>query len=324
MKRSLRIVFYLCAWALLRDAAGACSLVKVTELPLIELGNHYAVMANVAGQPRPMIVDTGAATTLLGAKAVDDLNLKVDHSAPLPKPVLGIGQTSASVIYLNVIAPILGFGDLVFHNRSTVVASLDFGPVPETDAAGILGDDILSDYDVEFDFLDDKLTLYDEFACSDAFLPWTGAYFALPFEHRDTKIMVDIFLNGERTPAIVDTGNNVSFVSRMASALWGSLAHEMKKTRMRSTSPFNGGTSLPNQRYQFDEIRIGDDIFRDEYMKVIQVQLPGASANLGLDFWKHRKLWISYPNDLIFVSGMNAHPVLAYPVKPGTSSVAKN
>jgi hypothetical protein len=252
MKRSLRIALYLCAWASLRCDAGACSLVKVTELPLIELGNHYAVMANVAGQPRPMIVDTGAATTLLGAKAVDDLNLK------------------------------------------------------------------------EFDFLDDKLTLYDEFACSDAFLPWTGAYFALPFEHRDTKIMVDIFLNGERTPAIVDTGNNASFVSRMTPSLWGSLTHEMKKTRMRSMSPFNGGTSLPNQRYQFDEIRIGDDIFRDEYMKVIQVQMPGASANLGLDFWKQRKLWISYPNDLIFVSGIKANPVLAYPIKPGASSPAKN
>jgi hypothetical protein len=43
-----------------------------------------------------------------------------------------------------------------------------------------------------------------------------------------------------------------------------------------------------------------------------------------LDFWKQRKLWISYPNDLIFVSGIKANPVLAYPVKPGTSSVAKN
>jgi hypothetical protein len=323
MKLSLRIALYLCAWALLQGNAGACSLVKVAELPLIELGKHYAVMANVAGQPRPMIVDTGAATTLLGAKAVDDLNLKVDYSAPLPKPVLGIGQTSAALVYLNVIAPVLGFGDLVFHNRSTVVASLDFGAVPEADAAGILGDDILSDYDVEFDFLDNKLTLYDEFACSDAFLPWTGAYFALPFEHRDTKIMVDIFLNGERTPAIVDTGNNGSFVSRMAPALWGSLEHEMKKTRFHSTSPFNGGTSLPNQRYQFDEIRIGEDVYQNEYMKVIQVQLPGASANLGLDYWKQRKLWISYPNDLIFVSGINASPTLAYPVKANTSIAGK-
>ncbi|MEJ0051297.1 MAG: aspartyl protease family protein [Methylovirgula sp.] len=323
MKRSLRIALYLCAWALLRDNAGACSLVKVAELPLIELGNHYAVMANVAGQSRPMMVDTGAATTLLGAKAVDDLNLKVDYSAPLPKPVLGIGQTSAAVVYLNVIAPILGFGDLVFHNRSTVVASLDFGSMPEADAVGILGDDILSDYDVEFDFVDDKLTLYDEFACSDAFVPWTGAYFALPFEHRDTKIMVDIFLNGERTPAIVDTGNNSSFVSRMAPALWGALAHEMKKTHLHSMSPFNGGTSLPNQRYQFDEIRIGEDVYQNEYMKVIQVQLPGASANLGLDYWKRRKLWISYPNDLIFVSGMNASPALAYPVKVNTSIAGK-
>lgn len=322
MKRSLRRVLYFCAWALLQQDAGACSLVKVADLPMIELGTHYAVMANVAGQQRPMIVDTGSPSTLLSAKAADELNLKADPAAPEPKPVLGIGQTSG-VIYQNALTPILGFGDLVFHNRSMTVASLDFGPTPEADAIGILGDDILSGYDVEFDFPGDRLTLYDEFDCSDAFLPWTGAYFTLPFDHRNTKILIDIFLNGERTPAIVDTGNNASFVSRMAPVLWGSLAHEMKKTKFHSTSPFNGGTSLPNRRYQFEEIKIGDDIYTDEYLKVIEVQM-GAGANLGLDYWKQRKLWISYPNDLMFVSGMNASPTLVYPVKPSAASVAKN
>jgi hypothetical protein len=323
MKRLLHIAFFLCAWTSLRPDADACSLMKVADLPLIELGNHYAVMANVAGQPRPMIVDTGSQTTLISAKAADELKLKDDPNAALPRPVLGVGQTSA-VLYLNVIPPVLGFGDLVFHDRSTVVASLDFGPTPEADAVGILGDDILSAYDVEFDFLGDRLTLYDEFDCSDAFLPWTGrAYFTLPFDHRNAKISIDIFLNGERTPAIVDTGNNASFVSRMTPALWGALAHEMKKTRLKSVSPFNGGTSLPNQRYQFEEIRIGDDVYENEYMKIIQVQLPGVGANLGLDYWKQRKLWISYPNGLLFVSGMNASPTLAYSVKANASSATK-
>ncbi len=139
-----------------------------------------------------MIVDTGAATTLLGAKAADDLNLKVDPSAPPPKPVLGSGRPRRCFISTSS-PPVLGFGDLVFHNRSMVVASLDFGRSPEADAVGILGDDILSGYDVEFDFPDGRLTLYDEFACSDVFLPWTGAISPCPSIIATTKILVDIF-----------------------------------------------------------------------------------------------------------------------------------
>jgi hypothetical protein len=35
---------------------------------------------------------------------------------------------------------------------------------------------------------------------------------------------------------------------------------------------------------------------------------------LGLDFWKTRKVWISYRNALMFVSDGRAAMALAYPV----------
>ena len=71
MKLLLRSAFYICALALPWRQAHACSLVKIADLPMTELGTHYAVMANVAGQQRPMIVDTGSPQTLLSAKAAD-------------------------------------------------------------------------------------------------------------------------------------------------------------------------------------------------------------------------------------------------------------
>jgi hypothetical protein len=325
MTRSLCAAFSVCAWIFaLANAATACSLIKIAEMPLIQLGNHYAVMANVANQNKPMIVDTGSAVTLLGSKTTEALKLAEDYSGPPPKPVLGIGQVSAE-LHRNVIVPTLAFGNLTFHDRSTVVASLDFGPSPENAAAGLLGDDILSNYDVEFDFLAGSLTFYDEFECYDTFLPWLGTYSTLPFSHRGAKISVDLFLDGERSPAIVDTGNNKSFVSRAASALWTVRNDELKNTRWRSTSPLNGGTTSPDQKYKFDKIRIGDEVFTQEYMNVIPVQLQGISANLGLDYWKNRKLWISYPNNLIFISKLFSSPKLAYPVKANSPhALAKN
>lgn len=325
MTRSFCAAFSFCAWIFaLADASCACTLIKIAQMPLIQLGSHYVVIANIANQNKPMIVDTGSAVTLLSSKTTEDLKLAEDHSGPPPKPVLGIGQVSGE-LHRNVIVPVMAFGTLAFHNRSTVVASLDFGPIPENAAVGLLGDDILSNYDVEFDFLAGSLTFYDEFECYDTFLPWLGTYSTLPFSHRGAKISVDLFLNGERSPAIVDTGNNKSFVSRSASALWTVRNDELRNTRGHSTSPLNGGTTSPNQKYRFDKIRIGDEVFTQEYMNVIPVPLQGMSANLGLDYWKNRKLWISYPNNLIYISKLFSSPKLAYPVKVvSPKSLAKN
>jgi predicted aspartyl protease len=292
---------------------------KVTEMPLTPLGGHYAVMVKINDMTRPMIVDTGAELTTLSSKIAEELKLTADHSGADVESALGIGQTKGEV-YLNVIPSNLGFGDLVYKNRITAVARIDFGKTPENDSIGLLGDDILSLFDVEFDFPGKTLTLYRELGCYDTFSPWTGTYSTIPFDHRGAKMAIDVMLNGERTRAIVDTGNNASFVCQDTSALWGIPDDKLMNTNGRSSSPLNGGTTLPVRTYRFAKIQLGDEIFGQIAMNVIDVDLPIGSANLGLDFWRDRKLWISYPRKWMFVSdGHHATP-LAYPVSEPTSA----
>jgi hypothetical protein len=299
-------------------AAGVdCRLDQVSAMPLLSLGAHYAVMAEIEDVTRPIVVDTGAETTVLKASVAKELGLKEDPRHA--NRSVGIGQTTGDS-HLNVIPSRLAFGALVLRDRSTTVATMDDGEAPEKDSIGLLGDDILSQFDVEFDFPGHKLTLYREDGCYTTFLPWTGVFSTIPFDHRGAKVTIDVLLNSERTRAIVDTGNNLSFVSLSASALWGAATADFAPTRIHIKSPLNHGAPVPASAYPFAQVKIGDDLFHDKKMSVVDVDMPLASANLGLDYWSSRKIWISYLHKWMFVAEDPSAAKLAHPIEPASAA----
>ena len=294
-------------------ARADCTLDKVSQMPLLSLGDHYVVMAGIEDIIRPIIVDTGAAVTTLTASTVDELSIKEDDDVDHAHPIVGIGQTTGETL-LNVIPSKLSFGDVVFHDRSTAVATMSFGKMAEANVIGLLGDDILSQYDVEFDFPAHRLTFYREVGCYDTFLPWSGPFATVPFDHRNSKVTFDIMLNQERTQAIVDTGNPRSFIARTAPALWGSDTSDLSPTKATMQSPFNHGAAQYLSAYPFAKVVIGGDVYLDKRMSVADVGVPPAPANLGLDYWLNRKLWISYPRGWMFVADDPSSAKLAHPV----------
>jgi hypothetical protein len=306
-----------CQWCLAlaatSPALAACGLTRVTQMPLLSVGAHYAVMVGIEDVVRPMMVDTGAETTVLAASVVKELSLKADPDIRHARAVAGLGQTGGDY-HLNAIPSVLAFGDLVYRDRSTSVATLDEGKTAEADSIGLLGDDILSQFEVEFDFPSRRLTFYRSVGCYQTFLPWTGAYASVPFDHRNAKVTIDVMLNDERTPAMVDTGNNASFVSKSASALWGAYEADIVATRGSVKSPLNHGRAFPARAYVFGKVRIGGDFFVQKEMPVVDVDMPLATANIGLDYWSTRKLWISYPHGWLFVADEPGNARLAYPV----------
>jgi hypothetical protein len=310
--------------ACLEIAAGGaawaeCRLEQVSAMPLVSLGAHYAVMVEIEDVTRPIEVDTGAATTVLKVSVAKELGLKEDPQHA--NQSVGIGQTTGDS-HLNVIPSRLAFGALALRDRSTAVATMDDGQTPEQDSIGLLGDDILSQFDVEFDIPGHQLTFYREDGCYGTFLPWTGVFSTVPFDHRDAKVTIDVMLDSERTRAMIDTGNNLSFVSLSASALWGAATADLAPTGIHAKSPLNGGEAMPVSAYSFTQVRIGDDLFHDKKLSVIDVNMPLASANLGLDYWSSRKMWISYLHQELFVADDPSAVKPAYPIEP-TSVAAR-
>jgi hypothetical protein len=299
-------------------ALAACRLTKVAQMPLVALGDHYAVMVKINDGVRPMIVDTGAAATTLKESAVDQLGLKRDPSLAHAQPLLGRGQTEAETLP-NAVPSVLAFGVLAYRDRSTFVGKMDDGNAPERDSIGLLGDDILSQFDVDLDFPSRRLTLYRAADCYGTFAPWTGDYAATPFLHDDTKITIDVVLNEERTRAMVDTGAVVSFVSRSASVLWDASDSQFSKTIGHVGTPLNDRTALAVKTFVFDRTRIGNEIFPPGETPIIDVDVPMASAVVGLDYWRTRRVWISYPTKWMFLSDKPSTIAVAYPIATATA-----
>jgi hypothetical protein len=67
--------------------------------------------------------------------------------------------------------------------------------------------------------------------------------------------------------------------------------------------------------YSFKQVKIGDKLFNDKKLSVIDANLPLASANLGLDYWSSRKMWISYLHQWLFVADDPSAVKLAYPIE---------
>jgi len=79
-------------------------------------------------------------------------------------------------------------------------------------------------------------------------------------------------------------------------------------------TPLNDRTPLAIKTFVFDRTRIGDETFPRGETPVIDVDIPMASAVVGLDYWRTRRVWISYPNKWMFLSDKPSTIAVAYPV----------
>jgi hypothetical protein len=143
----------------------ACNLVQVAQVPL-ELKNHLFVLpATINGHAIEMLLDTGAHKSLLGESAVQRLNLIRD--ARSYTSLMGLSGSSATP---DARIDSMSIGAVVLTVDRLPVTS--FGGSQTFD--GILGLDILRDYDLDIDGPNRMLTLYRVRRCEPAPPPWDG------------------------------------------------------------------------------------------------------------------------------------------------------
>ncbi|MDR5754550.1 MULTISPECIES: retropepsin-like aspartic protease [unclassified Caballeronia] len=143
------------------------------KLPLTDIGKHYAVPVGFNGETRLFMLDTGSDKTLRSAEAADALQLprNIAHT----EQVNGLGE-SAEHDYPRIVDS-LKLGPVEWTRLVTPTAKMSF-TAQDTKASviGILGNDVLSRFDVELDFPAKTMTLYSARNCRGRFAPWSGDY----------------------------------------------------------------------------------------------------------------------------------------------------
>jgi predicted aspartyl protease len=192
-------------------ADAACKLLQVGELPVTMRGNSPLIPASINGHAVQMLADTGAASSMIWRSAARELNLDIVQ----PNTIFygAGGADTAGVVTVRDFAIAGG----TIHNVQLYASGR--GTLPGN-SAGILGEDVLSHWDVEFDLSAGKIRLFMPKDChGDQVVYWAQSYFMtklIDVPRNTNWLQANVILNGHEIVAMFDSGAALSTVTSQA------------------------------------------------------------------------------------------------------------
>jgi len=269
----------------------------VARVELRDDGGYLSVPVQVGGQTVRMIVDTGSEGSLMTPEGVSLLRLAADPAhLTLVRGAGGDGR-----MVPNVLAPEVGIGGLGLGGVSVPVGALPGSPRLTPPIVGLLGGDVLSRFDVEFDVPGRVLTLWSvRLGSSVCRSPpaWGAGFMTVPVERVGHRMWLGFVLDGHEGRALLDSGArshivSVAFVHRMGIS---------DADLGRDAGGTTAGVDLRESVYhwhRFGRLQVGDGV---RHGPVLTVAPLGDDADmlLGSDWFARRRVWVSYAADRVF------------------------
>jgi predicted aspartyl protease len=298
-----RLLLFLIAILSAGPAVAACELRQRADVTLEAAGALMLAPVNVNGIPGLFILDTGAAQTVVTPEAVDRFNLALDEwTATTMRGVGGVERRR------NADPRTVELGGVALHRRSVArdatlrVANLKLSVVGGQRVDGLLGRDFLSAFDLDLDFSQRKLRLYEVHGCTGRFLPWTELYSSIPVQNpTESAILVPAELDGVRLHALLDSGASETLVAAPGMARLGLGLDRLRDDPHPITSGV-GPHSVTMWHHRFETLQVGDEAAASPVLLVAPIQLnPTSDMLLGADWLLGRRAWISYTTNQLFV-----------------------
>ncbi len=306
MNLCLRAVGRIVLLLLMLFAAGAraaCTVQERGAVTFAPVANRILVPLTINGINATFVLDTGAARSLVTPEAVRQLGLASDEW--IATTMRGVGGI---VEHPNADPRSLALGGVALH-RHTVThdTSLTVGEMPGFAPPGLvvdglLGRDLLSLFDLEFDIAAHRLTIYDVRECTGRFVPWNSNYVTLPAEMPMTKAMVvPMIVDGHGLRALLDTGATSSLILAPGMFRLG-LTPEMVTHDPGAVAHGIGPQAPQMHRHRFSSWQVGPESERNPTIWVAQVRVvPIVDALLGADWLlAQRRVWISFTTGQVF------------------------
>ncbi len=178
--------------------------------------------------------------------------------------------------------------------------------MPASAAAGrteLLGEDLLSLFDLDLDLRAQTLTLFAVQGCAGRFIPWQEPYDAVAVQlgmRSRSMPLVPVQLDHHPLVALLDTGASVSFLNLRGMRQLG-LTPAMQNGDQGIAASAVGGR-METRLHRFAEMQIGSLVVHDPTLLTAPVPTLIFDMLLGVDFWAVRRLWISYATSQIFIA----------------------
>ena len=242
---------------------------------------------------------------------------------------IAIGTTAVSFVH-NVLLRNLEFAGKRYGTKSVASISLAVLPTPGPAAAakakalpsplaGVIGADVLSEYDIDFNFAGKSMTLYKVRGCSKVTPPWTDPYTPLAIKitpHNGIAMPVEI--DGYKHTALLDTGST-GFAMTRRGALKTAVTDAMLKTDPASEVVGAGGVVSKQPQHRFKTFVVGGETLRDLTVGLFSIERACPDVLVGQTYLLFRRVWISYSTRMLYIAAPKAPLPLQSPAEPVTA-----
>jgi hypothetical protein len=220
--------------SLATTAAAVCQMLQVAELDVTIQNNTPLVPVIIDGESVQMIMDTSYTRTQIRRSAAKALRLKLRPSVVAFRGPFGLDQADMTSV------PDFTFAGITTHQIAFYVTAQQ---VTTENVVGILGEDILSPFDIEFDLASGKIRLFAPKDCKgNQVAYWTQDYFVADLTHGEITVpLIDVSLNGQKMLAAFSSGNPRSTVTIQAMRQSGIYP----ETAAQVAGTLQGGTTKP-------------------------------------------------------------------------------
>jgi predicted aspartyl protease len=269
-----------------------CTAEPVATLPIVMLGGKVLVPVQINDQPVLFAVDTGSNVSAVSETVVSRMKLPTFPIRANTR-VTGIGGVEATA-YARIDSLVLG----------NLKASGERYMVGPFDSDGLLGSDYLRNFDLDFDFAANQMSLYRPRACTDH-PPGAGTFSRVEMDVlRSGHVRIPVTLDGKKLWAMLDTGAPGTLVT--ASAAASNFGVKAAEDRRFTIAGAPGGTTQIAP-HMFESFAIGDfseplpvlavaadnDVrFQESQMLLGMAQLRGLRLYLS---YRERNLYVSRP-----------------------------
>ena len=265
----------LAAWLVLTASAIAHCTLQATILLQPMASGHFVLSMDVGSKPLRFLIDTGASNSLLTARAAEATGLQRQSMA-------NGNALGGAAVKDYVTAPDVGLGGLP---QGPIPFAILSAPLP---VDGIIGLDILSRYDVTFDFPSARMLLYAPGAC-------TPAGQAIAYTTERGHIVLTALVDGKPITAWLDSGAQQSLLSRETA----DATFTLDPAKLSPAKP-------PRQAYRFDSVAIGAAVHSAPTILLA----PDASLSfrdkarmlVGIDILKQHRLFIAFGRQTLFLT----------------------
>jgi predicted aspartyl protease len=252
----------------------ACQLQMVAQFPLVMEGNTALVDARINGRPARFLVDTGSGVTLIGRPAAAALGLEAFATDMTMYGVGGSDRASQTTIRE------FKLGDATVHNFTMIVS----GPgLKSSRYVGIIGEDFLSQTDVELDFAQGVMRLITPKDCAgDQVVYWRKPYSeaAIAPSNSGGKLETYVSLNGQRALAEIDTGAYTSVVTTGVAERVG-IPLQGEGVKPAGVSGGIGKGFVQTSEAVFPIFAIGDETIKNAKLRVADLFVHDKEVKLG-------------------------------------------